>query len=314
MTYRLPPLGALRAFESAARHLSFKKAAEELHVTPAAISQQIKALEDFLGIALFDRLTRAVRLTEQATAMLPQVRAGFECLAAAVESSRQTQADILTVTAPPSFAMHWLVPRLPRFAERHPGIALRLASRADSVDRQSRPALPEESEVDLRDHASEVAIRYGTGVYPGYRVMQLFAPEYVPVCSPALFACGRLATPTDLREQVLIHDDTLDEGERPPGWAEWLRRHAIDGVDGRRGPRFSNAVLAMKAAIDGQGVVLALKPLIEAEIASGQLRVAFDLPLPSPYAYFLVVREALAQRAPVAAFQDWLLAESAGLR
>lgn len=314
MSYRLPPLVALRAFESAARHLSFKKAADELHVTPGAVSQQIRSLEEFLGVALFRRRTRAVELTEHAASMLPRVRAGFEQLAAAVETTRRATPAALTVTAPPTFATYWLVPRLARFVELHPEIALRLESSTGSVDRQGVTLPLGDDDVDLRSDASTLAIRYGTGVYPGFRVVQVVAPTYVPVCSPALAADGRLARPSQLREHMLIHDETLHDGERQPGWAEWLRTAGIDDVDARRGLRFSNAVLATKAAMVGQGVALALKPLVGAEIAAGRLVVPFDLALPSPYAYFLVVPEALAERPPVAAFQRWLLAESAALR
>lgn len=314
MSYRLPPLVALRAFESAARHLSFKKAAEELHVTPGAISQQVKSLEEFLGVALFERRTRAVALTEHGVSMLPKVQTGFEHLAAAVEISRQAGPATLTVTSPPTFATYWLVPRLARFIECHPEIALRLSSRADSVDHLGDTLPIAGKEVDLRSDASTVAIRYGTGVYPGFRVVQIFAPTYVPVCSPALAAGGRLSRPEQLREHMLIHDETLHEEERPPSWPEWLRTAGVEGVDPRRGARVSNAVLATKAAIEGQGVALALKPLVEGEIAAGRLVIPFNIAIPSPYAYFLVVPEALAERPAVAAFQSWLLAESASLR
>lgn len=308
MTYRLPPLSALRAFESACRHLSFKKAAEELHVTPAAVSQQIKTLEGYLGVCLFRRLTRALELTEHGVAMLPKVREGFDCLAAAVETTRQAQASALTVTAPPSFATRWLVPRLSRFASAHPEVELRLASTPDTIDRRGETAVLEEAGVDMRDDMSELAIRYGTGVYPGYRVERIFAPEYVPACAPRLRAA--LPTPQDLKRQVLIHDETILDEEKQPSWAEWLRAAGVVGVDARRGPRFSNTVLAVEAALDGQGVALLPRLLIEADLAAGRLVVPFATALPSPYAYFLVMPEAVAGRAAVADFRDWLLAEA----
>jgi LysR family glycine cleavage system transcriptional activator len=312
VTYRLPPLSVLRAFESASRHLSFKKAAEELHVTPAAISQQIKTLEGYLGVSLFRRLTRALELTEHGTAMLPKIREGFECFAAAVETTRQDHGGALTVTAPPTFASRWLVPRLSRFVAAHPEIELRLASSRDTIDRRGDASVFEDGVVDLRDDMSGLAIRYGTGNYPGYRVEQIFAPDYVPVCSPRLLEGERpLREPGDLRWQVLIHDETIDDEEKQPNWKEWLRMAGVTDVDARRGPRFSNAVLAVGAALDGQGVALALKQLVEADLAAKRLVIPFAIALPSPYAYFLVMPEAVVGRVAVAAFREWLLAEAA---
>ena len=308
MSYRLPPLPALRAFEAAARHLSFKKAADELHVTPAAISQQIKLLESYLGLSLFRRLTRAIELTPPAIAMLPKIREGFDCLAAAVESTRRGGDGPLTVNAPPSFASRWLVPRLPRFAAAHPDIALRLSSSADTVDRQGGTVVFDDRLIDPRCAASEVAIRYGTGHYPGLRVEKIFAPDCVPVCSPRLPSREKpLDTPADLARHVLIHDETIGDEGHPPDWAQWLKTAGVAGVDARRGPRFSNAVLAVEAALDGQGVALALSPLVEAEVAAGRLLMPFALTTPSPYAYYLVMSEAMARRPSVAAFSAWLL-------
>lgn len=311
MTYRLPPLAALRAFEAAARHLSFKKAAEELHVTPAAISQQIKALEEYLGIALFRRLTRALEITVAGNAMLPKVREGFECLAAAVDSTREEVDGVLTVTAPPSFAARWLVPRLPRFFAAHPEVELRLNSRADSVDRRGDTRRTGEEPPDLREAGSSLAIRYGTGDYPGFLVERIFAPEWVPVCSPRLPSVQRpLAVPADLAHHVLIHDETIDDEGRHPGWREWLASAGATAVDGERGPRFSNAVLAVEAALEGQGVALALRPLVESDLAAGRLIAPFTLAIPSPYAYYLVMRQAVSRRPSAAAFRAWLLGEA----
>lgn len=311
MTYRLPPLSAMRAFEAACRHLSFKKAAEELHVTPAAISQQIKALEEYLGVVLFRRLTRALEITPQAAAMLPKIREGFDCFAAAIDSTRGPGEGVLTVTAPPSFAARWLVPRLPHFAAACPEVKLRLSSSGDAVDRRGQMREMEGEPVDLRMAASALAIRYGTGNYPGFRVEQIFAPHWVPVCSPRLLEQGPpLKVPEDLAHHVLIHDETIEDGERQPNWQEWLANAGVSGVDAERGPRFSNAVLAVEAALDAQGVVLALMPLVEADVAAGRLMVPFRISVPSPYAYFLLMRKAVAGRHSVAIFRDWLLAEA----
>ena len=311
MTYRLPPLSAMRAFESAARHLSFKKAAEELHVTPAAISQQIKALESYLGVSLFHRLTRALEITAQGRAMLPKIREGFDCFAAAIDSTRQEAEGVLTVTAPPSFATRWLVPRLPRFSAAHPEAELRLSSSGDSVDRRGETLLLDNDRFDLREADSLLAIRYGTGNYPGLQVEQIFAPDWIPVCSPRLLTAERpLAVPRDLARHVLIHDETIEGEAHQPGWREWLASAGVSAIDGERGPRFSNAVLAVEAALDGQGVALALKPLVEADVAAGRLIVPFEIAVPSPFAYFLVMRKAVAGRHSVAAFRAWLLGEA----
>lgn len=308
MSYRLPPLAALRAFESAARHLSFKKAGLELHVTPAAISQQIKALENFLGLSLFHRLTRAIELTPHGLAMLPKIREAFECLASAVESTRQHGDGPLTVAAPPSFASRWLVPRLAYFSSAHPEIELRISSGSDSIDRRGGTVFFDDGLVDLRHAASQVAIRFGTGLYPGFRVDKVFSPDYVPVCSPQLPTAERpLTTPDDLQRHVLIHDDTLGDDEPQSVWAQWLVAAGITAIDAARGPRFSNAVLAVEAALDGQGVALALKPLVDADVAAGRLIIPFDVAVSSPYAYFLVMPELLARRPSVAAFSAWLL-------
>ncbi len=310
MAYQLPPFAALRAFEAAARHLSFKKAAEELHVTPAAISQQIRWLENYLGRPLFRRLTRAIAITPYGEAMLPKLREGFGCLAAAIDSTRQGAEGTLTIHAPPSFASRWLVPRLPRFGAWHPEIVLRLSSGADNVDRQGEAAAHERRPIDPRSPASELAIRYGTGHYPGQRVEKIFAPDYVPVCSPSLPTPERpLAVPADLARHVLIHDETIAAEERRPDWAQWLAMAGVDGIDARRGLHFSNAVLAVEAALDAQGVALAASPLVDTDIAAGRLFKPFALTTPSPYAYYLVMSPAMAGRPSVAAFRDWILAE-----
>jgi len=311
VTYRLPPLASMRAFEAAARHLSFKKAAEELHVTPAAVSQQIKVLETYLGLSLFRRLTRALEITAQGEAMLPKIREGFECFAAAVDKVRVPADGVLTVAAPPSFATRWLVPRLPHFAATHPEVELRLASSGSAVDRPGEMRSLDDALPDMRTADSVLAIRFGTGNYPGFAVDRIMQPAWVPVCSPRLPSAERpLTTPDDLRRHVLIHDETVNDEERQPGWREWLASAGVTGIDAGRGPRFSNSVLAVEAALDGQGVALTLRPLVESDIAAGRLIVPFAGSVASPYAYYLVMRKAIAARAPVAAFREWLLAEA----
>lgn len=299
----------MRAFEAAARHLSFKKAAEELHVTPAAISLQIKSLEAYLGVPLFHRLTRALEITAEGRAMLPKIRAGFECFAEAIEVLGQSVAQTLNVDAPPSLSVRWLLPRLPKFSARFPDIGLRLRSSGGAVDQPGSVLAEELSDVRLPE--SGVAIRFGRGNYPGFQVDLLMRPEWVPVCHPALMAGPTsLQTLADFQHQLLIHDETVNDGVHQPGWRDWFALAGVVGVNAERGPRFSNSILAIEAALAGQGVALCLKPLVESEIASGRLVVPFAQSVPSPYAYYLVVRKVVVGRGEVAAFREWILAES----
>jgi LysR family glycine cleavage system transcriptional activator len=240
--------------------------------------------------------------------MLPQLRTGFEAIAAAVESTRTIVGGPLTVTAPPSFATRWLVPRLPRFLAAHPEIEFRLASSADTVDRPSDGKTPDPL-LDLRQSHSAIAIRYGIGSYPGYRVEALLTPAYVPVCSPRLIAENPLNQPADLAHHLLLHDETLPEDTHQPNWSAWLTQAGCTAVDGQRGLRFSNAELALQAALDGQGIALILQPLAQADLDAGRLVIPFPQPLASPYAYYLVMQEALAGRPSVAAFRQWLWTE-----
>lgn len=312
MVYRLPPLSALRAFEAAARHLSFKAAADELHVTPGAVSQQIKGLEDYLGKPLFERLARTVRLTAEGEAMLPKLREGFQCLAAAVEATRSREENgVLVINAPPSFASRWLMPRLARFTERHPDISLHMSSSMQNID---SPEASAANTVDPRADVSEVNVRYGNGDYPEHQVHQIFAPVLVAACSPALLTGEHpLRAPDDLRWHTLIHDDTVPDASERQTWADWLRMAGVDGVDAQKGPHFGNH-LALEAAVDGLGVMLVLKPLIAEAVARGQLVIPFDITIPSHNAYYLVLPEAIARRPAVAAFTSWLLEEAAGER
>ncbi|HXS52604.1 MAG TPA: transcriptional regulator GcvA [Usitatibacter sp.] len=309
---RLPPLNALRAFEAAARLLSFKKAAKELHVTPGAVSHQIKLLEDHLGVALFRRLTRALQLTAEAQAMLPKVREGLESLAAAVERVRVRQESFaLTVVTPPNFAARWLVPRLARFTQSHPKLELHVASRLAMIDgrgENGQMAPPP----DAPEDAPVVMVRFGEGRYPGAHVDQLFRAVYVPVCSPKLLEGEHaLRRPADLRFHTLLHDETVVEEGVRPSWHDWLESVGLDGVDASRGPRFSNASLAVEAAIEGMGVALTMKPLVRSEIQAKRLVVPFDISAPAAFAYYLVTPEAGARNPAVAAFRAWILGEVA---
>lgn len=308
MSYRLPPLQALRAFESAARHLSFKRAAAELFVTPAAVSQQIKTLETYLDTPLFRRLPRALELTDAGIAMLPKVSEGLACLVAAVETTRRDGPRALTVRVPPFFALRWLVPRLPRFASVHPEIELRLSSSEASIDGMGVPMDPH---VDLHGDVTDVTVRFGLGRYAGFQSDLILVPEYMLVCSPELIArVGPLITPADVSRLVLIHDESLPDETCRPSWAEWFRLAGVPGIDVHRGPRFSSTALVLEAALGGQGAALILRPLIEAEVAAGRLILPFDVSMPSRYAYHLVISDAVRERPEVRAFRSWMLAEA----
>ena len=316
MTYRLPPLNALRAFEVAARHLSFKNAARELSVTPTAVSHQIKMLEDFLDLALFRRLTRSLELTPEGEAMLPRVREGLECFAAAVESTRaQVTKERLIVVSPPSFATRWLVPRLKNFSALEPGLRLHLVSSLNTIESGETGTARVFDSVDLREGDSPVAICFGTGTYAGFHVDRLFASDYVAVCSPKLLeGAHALRHPEDVQFQVLIHDDTIANERARPSWEEWLRLAGVTGADTHAGPHFCDSGLALVAAVDGLGIALASKPLAAAEIAAGRLISPFKIAVQQPYAYYLVTPEAISGRPAVEAFRQWLLTEALAMK
>ena len=306
---RLPPLNALRAFDAAARHLSFKRAALELHVTPGAVSHQVKQLEEYLGVALFKRLTRALELTREAQTILPKVREGLENFSEALDRLRaREEASALTVIAPPNFAARWLVPRLNGFTALHPELELHIASRQSMIDGRENDAVPV---ADAPEDAPVAQVRFGTGRYPGSRVDEVFAAEYVPVCSPKLLEGPHpLRTPEDLRFQTLLHDDTvLDESTRTT-WSDWLEAAGVDDIDASRGPHFSDASLATEAAIEGMGVALLIKPLLCAEIEAGRLVVPFDIPSRTIFSYYLVTPEPIAERPAIVAFREWILEEA----
>jgi LysR family glycine cleavage system transcriptional activator len=312
MAYSQLPLQALRVYEAAARHLSFKRAAEELHVTPAAVSHQIKALEGQLGVALFRRLTRALELTETGKAMLPKVQEGLGGLALAVESaSADSPRRGLRVTLPPSFATRWLMPRLRGFTSAHPEIDLTITTRLATID-STDPGTLESDLMPLREDQGDVQIRFGTGQYPGLLSDLIFPVDYVAICSPDLLAAKRpLRHPKDLRYHVLIHDDTIPQRSERPSWPEWLKSAGVTDVASERGPHFANSGLALEAAKDGLGVALALRPLIAREVAAGHLAILFDIAMPARYAYYLVTPRASAERPEVRLFRNWVLTEAA---
>jgi len=303
----------MRAFEAAARHLSFKLAARELHVTPGAVSHQVKLLEEHVGAPLFRRLTRALELTPQAQAMLPKVREGLDALYVAVQRVRaRDKMRPLTVVSPPNFAARWLVPRLSRFAESHPDIQLHIVSRQAMVDVDGHGATVLDAETDAPQDAPVAMVRFGSGHYPGARVDEVFSAVYVPVCSPRLLKGEHpLRRPEDLKYHTLLHDDTVVEEGARPSWGDWLQSAGVNDIDATRGPHFSDAALAVDAAIEGMGVTLAIRSLLATEIEARRLAVPFDIAAPTGYAYYLVTPEAASENAEVRLFRSWLLGEAA---
>ncbi|MEQ8501437.1 MAG: transcriptional regulator GcvA [Sneathiellaceae bacterium] len=301
MARPLPPLNALKAFESAARHLSFTRAAAELNVTPAAVSHQVKALEELLEVPLFRRLTRALHLTDAGRAAMPALSQGFERLAEGVERIRDhRESKLLTISVSPSFGAMWLMPRLEGFRIRHPDIEIRI----DGTDRL----------VDVAHGDADVAVRYGAGGYGGVRVDRLFNQLNTPVCSPALLSGAHpLRHPEDLRHHSLLHVEWKDA---EASWRMWLLAAGLHNIDPTRGPRFTMEGMAVQAAIDGHGVALIGDMLVADDLAAGRLVRPFDPSLSTPlsFSFYLLSRADSGRTPKVAAFRDWLLEEVRGAR
>jgi LysR family transcriptional regulator, glycine cleavage system transcriptional activator len=296
----LPPLSALRAFEAAARHMSFSKAAEELFVTPAAVSHQIHALEQDLGVRLFHRFNRSIALTASGQVLLPGLSEAFAGIRSSVRRLRaHNDTGSLTVTASPSFAAKWLVLRLHRFQERCAEVDVRISA-TDEI-------------VDLSKGDFDIAIRYGAGHYPGLDVELLFTNEVFPACSPQLLANGPpLRGPDDLRRHALIHDQAVERDPLVPTWPMWLKAAGVKDMPATAGLSFNNMSLALDAAIAGHGVVLAYSTIAAADIAAGRLVRLFSLALPDQFSYYIVTAPGALERPKIRAFRDWLRDEAAG--
>lgn len=302
------PFSALRVFECAARHLSFKRAAQELFITPAAVSQQIKTLEHQLGVKLFNRLNRGLSLTDEAAIGLTALIEGFENISDSVHRMRSASKNpIVTVWMAPSFAAKWLIPRLHRFSRAHPGIDLNISASRNLIDSSStKNTIPTEN---FRRDNVDIAIRFGRGNYPGCRVDKLFSISAIPLCSPDLLEGEHpLRTPEDLRFHTLLHDDTMYEGR--PDWATWLKAAAVSNVDSSHGVHFNHVSLALTAAVEGQGVVLSMKELASDDIAAGRLVIPFNIGIPLKYAYYVITLEESANHPLTDAFRDWLIEEA----
>jgi LysR family transcriptional regulator, glycine cleavage system transcriptional activator len=288
---RLPPLSALRAFEAAARHLSFKHAAAELSLTPTAISHQVRQLEEQLGVRLFVRGTRRVDLTPAGHSLFPSLRDGFDAMALAVQSVRpgsQPRAIVLSTTM--AFASRWLLQRLARFAAAHPEIALHLHT--------------SDAPVDLQGGVAQLAIRYGPGSYPGLRCVPLLASRFAPVCAPGL----QVRTLKELARVPLISFDWFHREPATPDWPLWFERAGC--VPLPRQLQFSDEVHAIQAAIAGQGVALINLSLVAEELRTGMLCSPFGPELPG-HGFHLVWAQARDTDPDIALVRAWLLEEAA---
>ncbi|MDW3224983.1 MAG: transcriptional regulator GcvA [Paracoccaceae bacterium] len=293
MIDRLPPLTALRAFEAAARHMSFAKAAEELSVTPAALSFQIKSLEEHLGAPLFVRLNRAVELTEAGTALAPGAADGFQTLSNAWRAAQRLQDEqTLTVTAGPAFTAKWLAPRLYEFAQAHPEIELRFSASLKIMD--------------FGRDAIDVAIRFGNDVESGLYSLALAQEWVTPVMTPAL--AEKYPDAESLRNAPLIFDDSISFLRPRCDWKAWFAAMGID-FDPRHGPRFSQADHAVDAALAGVGVVLGRRALVIKDVADGRLIMPYGTAVSTRALFRFLCPEGTETRPQVKAFRDWMLYE-----
>lgn len=290
MSRKLPPLNSLRAFEVAARHLSFTKAAEELCVTQAAISHQIKGLEEFLGVQLFIRRNRKLLLTDEGQLYWPKIRDVFEKLVNATEQVRAKGATgALTVSVIPTFATLWLVPRLSEFNQLYPDIDVRIKA--------------SDTEVDFVREDVDVAIYYGKGEYDGLVADRLFEEHLTPVCTAQLLDDKPLNHPDDLKNHTLLHDASPEE------WRLWLKHADVQGIDVEHGTVFSHSGMVLQAARHGQGVAMGHSVLSEMDLESGRLVAPFDIVVDSGFSYDLVCPENSHDRPKIVAFRDWLLSK-----
>ncbi|MCU0867525.1 MAG: transcriptional regulator GcvA [Planctomycetes bacterium] len=293
MTRSLPATAALQAFESAAFHLSFTRAAEELHVTQGAISRQIQSLEEHLGAELFVRERQRIRLSPAGEHYLQHVRSAFDRLEAAALELRTLRrgGGVLQLAILPTYGTRWLIPRFPSFVQRHPDVQVNFTTRLQPFDFAGE---------DL-----DAAIHYGENHWPGARLDLLMDEEVVLVCSPGYRKKAKLDTPADLRRAVLLQMAT-----RPQAFEHWLREKGIAGVDGRRGPRFEHHQMVLQAAIAGLGLAVLPTFACDEELAQGKVVEAFaDSRLATGKGYYFAYPERRALLPALRAFRGWLLGE-----
>lgn len=297
MPRRNYPLNALRAFEAAARALSFVKASEELSVTPAAVSQQVKVLEEFLGQPLFRRQPRGLLLTESGQLLLSELGEVFLSLDKAMARVIDNDSrGSLTLSVAPTFAVMWLIPRLQRFYALHPDIDVRISTGLGLIDFQ-------------RDDF-DAAIRLGDGNWFGLETVKLFDESVTPMCSPRLLeGPDAIRTAEDLSRHVLLHNHSMDYDPQAPTWETWLEAAGAKGVDANRGTHFSLPDHGLQASIDGAGVVLGWETLSAKDVEAGRVVAPFELSLSLGNSFYLVYPEAYSRRRNISVLRDWLMKE-----
>jgi LysR family glycine cleavage system transcriptional activator len=290
----VPSLSALAAFEAAARHGSFTRAAEELNLTQGAVSRQVAHLEKLLGVGLFQRVRQRVSLTPAGSAYAAEIRDGLSRLAAATVSAMAFRGagGVLNLAILPTFGTRWLIPRLPRFTEAHPGITINFATKLVPFD--------------FGREQLDAAIHFGDPVWPGARLHRLMGEEIVPVAAPSLVARLGLKEPADMLRGSLLQQST-----RPRAWANWLEQQGLPPQRALMGPRFEQFAMVSQAAVAGLGLAIVPRFLIEEELRSGSLVIPFDRPVTGSEGYYLVYPETRAELPAVIAFRDWLLGECA---
>ncbi len=291
------PLNALRAFEASARHLSFVLAAQELNVTPAAVSHQVKKLEEFLSVQLFQRQTRGLLLTTEGQKLWPELRDIFTQLDNSMRRMATRSEDrILSISVAPVFASKWLLPRLQVFATDHPEIDLRISANLGIVDFQREDF--------------DAALRFGKGEFPGLQADLLFDESVTAMCSPRLLEGEMpLRHPDDLRHHILLHNDSTSYDPEMPTWKTWLQKAGVEGIEVERGPHFGQPDHALQAAIDGVGVVLGWRKLAEDDVRAGRLVAPFDLSLPLGRSFYFVCQKPFADRKKTRIFRNWIFRE-----
>lgn len=300
MSRTLLPLNALRVFESSARHLSFSRAAEELAVTPGAVSQQIRQLEDILRAPLFKREAKGLQLTDLGRSAIPLVAEGLDRLRDASALMREPpRRRQVSISVAPSFASKWLMPRMDDFHQHHPDIEV-------WVSADMAPVAFDQGQIDL-------AIRYGPGHYPGHVSERLLIESVLPVCAPALMqGADPIVTPADLARHVLLHDMSGDGDPGRPDWPMWLMARGVRHADARRGSRFNQSALLIEAAVAGRGVALAKRTLAQADLAAGRLVAPFhDGGAVVAFAYHVVHPKDRPLSPSARAFTDWLRKQAA---
>lgn len=293
MGRRLPPLNSMRVFEAAARHLSFTQAGEELHVTQAAVSHQIRVLEEWLGVLLFQRLKNGLKLTEEGEEYLDPLSHALDTMADATSQLINREGvKTLNISTLSSFASIWLVPRLKSFRDQHPDLDVRIVTIDQEEDLLSK------GEVDLD-------IRYGDGKWQHVHTKQFLTENIYPVCSPGYLKQGKpLKKLDDLAGHTLLHDVGV------MGWKDWLEEAGVTNVESSRGPGFTHSHLVMQAAICGEGVALGRGALVADALAKGELVAPFEIRLPCDYKYYLVSTKTASDQPKIRAFTSWLMKEA----